>query len=326
MTILCFGEMLIRLAPATDAGLAETEMLKVEVAGAEANVAISLSSFGTPTRMATVVPDNALGRRALRTLGSWKVDARYCLTRKGRMGLYFIGSPRDGREGDFFYDRAASAFACNATAIDWNAALHDVDWLHISGLTAALGDVAVSAMRNAIGTARAKGAAISFDCNFRPQLWEGRRDEARTLFREFANAATLVFANEWDAQLILGDEVGQQDSMTMLGALPSTRWIASTVRTFNESGSNLGAVLSSRHGTTEVCATTITPFVERIGAGDAFAAALLHALASGWDDEVSLRFAHRACLMKHSRRGDYSTFSAEDVLQAVADAPPTSAH
>lgn len=321
MTVLCFGEMLIRLAPDTDTGLGEAETLRPHVAGAEANVAISLASLGTPARMATVLPDNALGARALHTLAAHGVGTQTCVRRPGRMGLYFIEAPRSGREGGFFYDRADTAFTRAAAEIDWSEALRGATWLHISGLTAALGDVPVAAMRGAVAVARERGVAISFDCNFRPQLWAGRNDDARALIREFAEAATLLFASDWDARLILADDSAAQASL--LDIFPDARWIAMTRRTDVQGDPCLGAVLAGRRAICEITPTLISPFVERIGAGDAFAAALLHALASDWDDPDALAFAHRACLLKHALPGDFSTLSATSILSAerAASAP-----
>lgn len=312
MTVLCFGEMLVRFAPDVDGTLGQADALLLHVAGAEANVAISLASLGTSARMATVLPDNALGARALQTLAAHGVDTDACLRRPGRMGLYFIEAPRAGREGGFFYDRTDTAFTRAAAEIDWPSALRGATWLHISGLTAALGDVPIAAMRGAVAAARKQGVAISFDCNFRPPLWTDRIDEARALIGEFASTANLIFASDWDAQLILADRAA--DQAALLEVFPGARWIAATRRTGQQGCAQLGAVLASRGGLTESAPTPINPFVERIGAGDAFAAALLHALASGWNDTDALRFAHRACLRKHALRGDFSTLSEGDIL------------
>lgn len=312
MTVLCFGEMLMRFAPDLDGRLGEADMLRLHVAGAEANVAISLASLGTPARMASVLPDNALGAHALGALAAHGVATDACLRRPGRMGLYFIEAPRAGREGGFFYDRADTAFARAASEINWAVALEGATWLHLSGLTAALGDIPVAAMRSAVAAARAKGVAISFDCNFRPQLWANRIDEARVLFREFAGAATLLFASDWDARLIRKDDCADQASL--LEELPDARWIATTCRSDGQGYPRLGAVIASPGAITEIAPVAISPFVERIGAGDAFAAALLHALASGWNDADALAFAHRACLRKHALPGDFSTLSATDIL------------
>lgn len=312
VTIVCFGEMLLRLAPTAGAALSSTDALSLHVAGAEANVAISLASLGTPARMATILPDHALGDRALETLKAHRVDTTSCARRPGRMGLFYIESPRAGREGGFFYDRARSAFACEAAAIDWERALAGATWLHISGLTAALGDAAVAAQRQAIACAQRRSVAISFDCNYRPLLWQGREREAAFLLREFAGAARLVFASDWDARLMLGEDAhGVAD---LFPALPALEWVASTSRTDCGETPYLGARLTSRAGVTDIPPAPIAPFVDRVGAGDAFAAALLHALAVEWNDARALRFAHRACIMKHGIAGDFSNLSADAII------------
>lgn len=317
MTIVCFGEMLLRLAPADGAALDAADGLSLHVAGAEANVAISLASLGTAARMATILPDNALGARALRTLTRHGVDTAACARRPGRMGLFYIESPRAGREGGFFYDRAGSAFAREAAAIDWDAALADASWLHLSGLTAALGDEAVAAMRHAVAGARRRDLSISFDCNFRPLLWRGREAEAAGLLREFAGAAHLLFASDWDAGLLSGKGAQDGGAPRLLASFPDLRWIASTNRMPDGEEEQLGATLISHIGSAIIAPTPITPFVDRVGAGDAFAAGLLHALASGWDEERALRFAHQACLMKHAVPGDFSIFSEAEVADAL---------
>lgn len=316
MTIVCFGEMLLRLAPVGGTALDRSNGLSLHVAGAEANVAISLASLGTSARMATVLPGNALGARALSTLQRHGVDTAACLHRPGRMGLFFIESPRAGREGGFFYDRAGSAFACDASALDWDTALDGATWLHLSGLSAALGDFAVAAMRDAIAAARRHGLSISFDCNFRPLLWEGREEEAAALLREFAGAARLLFASDWDARLILGPASRESAAADLLHVFPGIEWVAATHRVERGGAEYLGAVLTNRTGQVAVDLAPINPFIDRIGAGDAFAAALLHALASGWDETAALVFAHRACLLKHGIAGDFSTLSASEILTA----------
>lgn len=317
MTIVCFGEMLLRLAPAGGTALDAADSLTLHIAGAEANVAISLASLGTAARMATVLPDNALGTRALRALTRHGVDTAACVRRPGRMGLFYIESPRAGREGGFFYDRAGSAFARAAAAIDWDAALQGASWLHLSGLTAALGDEAVAAMRRAVATARQRGLSISFDCNFRPLLWQGREAEAAALLREFAGTAHLLFASDWDAGLLLGEEAQDGGAAHLLASFPDLRWIASTNRIARGVEEHLGAALISHTGSAVVAPTPISPFIDRVGAGDAFAAGLLHALARGWDEHRALRFAHRACLMKHAVPGDFSIFSETEVVGAL---------
>lgn len=321
--VVCFGEMLLRFAPAEGSAIRDAQMMSVHVAGAEANVAISLATLGLPAAMATVLPENPLGDRALDTLANHGVDTGACIRRPGRMGTFYIESPRAGREGGFFYDRSGSAFADGVDAIDWERALAGAEWLHLSGITAALGDAAVRAMRRAVIVARQLGVFISFDCNFRPLLWQGRDDLAAALLLEFASSAKLVFASDWDARLVLGTRAHQlvttpAAACHLFEVLPATRWVAATTRERDGEGERLGASLSTRDDVVNVPLGPITPYVDRVGGGDAFAAALLFGLASRWDDDRALRFAHRACVMKHAIPGDFSTLTAAEVEEGLA--------
>ena len=60
--VLCFGEILLRLAAPGRELLLQAPRLEVYVGGAEANVAVSLAAFGHAPAMAGVLPANPLGR------------------------------------------------------------------------------------------------------------------------------------------------------------------------------------------------------------------------------------------------------------------------
>ncbi len=312
--VVSFGEMLLRLSPAGGGGLRASQAFAVHVAGAEANVAISLASLGCPARMATVLPDNALGDRALATLGAHGVSTAACVRGPGRMGTFYLEAPKGGREAGFFYDRAASAFALAQVAQDeWERALAGAGWLHISGITAALGPGPVEMLRSAVAAARRLAVPISFDCNYRPALWQGRETEAPALLREFASVARLVFASDADERLLLGGDAA--------GGLPahfdSVEIVASTRRDGIGTSPQLGARIYTRRRDCSVDPVSIDPFVDRIGAGDAFAAGVLFGLSSDWDTARVARFAHRLCLMKHGVAGDFSAFRAADVIAVL---------
>ena len=67
----------------------------------------------------------------------------------------------------------------------------------------------------------------------------------------------------------------------------------------------------------QVDARELTGIVDRIGGGDAFAAGVLHGLASGWNDADSLRFGHAAGCLKHAVPGDFNRVDADDVMALV---------
>jgi len=72
--VVCFGEVLLRLAAPDGEQLLQTGSLNVHVGGAEANVSASLAQFGHHSVMATILPDNVLGRAALAELRKYNVD------------------------------------------------------------------------------------------------------------------------------------------------------------------------------------------------------------------------------------------------------------
>ena len=151
-TIVCFGELLLRLGAPGRQMLLQSPVLDVHVGGAEANVAVSLARFGHDARMVGVVADNALGEAALGELRRHRVDTRAVQQVAGRMGLYFLTPGAIQRPSEVLYDRADSAFArVGGGTHDWPALLAGADWLHVSGVTPALGqraaDVVLAAVR-----------------------------------------------------------------------------------------------------------------------------------------------------------------------------------
>ena len=165
--ILCFGEMLLRLNPPEGEVLMQGQTLTVRPGGAEANVAVSLARYGAPTAMATVLPDNALGHGTRDEVRRHGVDTSGVEFRPGRMGLYFMTPGAVRRPADVLYDRADSAFVKHVdTAFDWPRLLDGVEWLHVSGVTPAVGPTGTRAALQAVEAAKAAGVKVSFDGQF----------------------------------------------------------------------------------------------------------------------------------------------------------------
>jgi 2-dehydro-3-deoxygluconokinase len=60
----------------------------------------------------------------------------------------------------------------------------------------------------------------------------------------------------------------------------------------------------------------ITPVIDRVGTGDAFAAGLIYGLLH-YEDEEALNFASAACALKHTVPGDVNMVSLENVLNLM---------
>ncbi len=328
--ILCLGELLLRLGAPGRELLLQSPRLEVQVGGAEANVAVSLARFGQAVAMAGTVADNALGRAALGELRRHGVDTAPVRLAEGRMGLYFLATGAGHRPSEVLYDRADSAFAlADPAAYDWPSLLRDAAWLHVSGVTPALGAATARAAADAVRAANAAGVRVSFDGNFRPKLWARWDGDPATLLRPLLDGAEIAFADHRDIDVVLGaataatpDTHAQrfaQAARRAFDAFPRLQRIACTTRAqASVEHHALGALMATRAGELhQVDARELTGIVDRIGGGDAFAAGVLHGLASGWNDADSLRFGHAAGCLKHAVPGDFNLVDADDVMALV---------
>lgn len=327
--VLCFGELLLRLGAPGQELLLSSPNLSVHHGGAEANVAVALAHLGHPVRMLSVVPDNALGRGAVAELRRHGVDTRAVLQGHGRMGLYFFETGAMQRPSQVLYDRADSAFARNSeVAPAWSGALAGAAWLHLSGINPALGEGPAKASLELVRQARANGLQVSFDGNYRSRLWSQRAPQAPAVLAALLEHATLLFGDHRDLELVLGESFAGDDSAarTRAAAVAAfARWpqlerVVCTLRQGAGSGDHaLGALLCRRDGHQQLPALPLHGVVDRIGAGDAFAAGVLHGLLGDADELQALRLGLAAGCLKHSLPGDFLTLEAaalESFLQA----------
>jgi 2-dehydro-3-deoxygluconokinase len=325
--VVCYGEMLLRLAAPGKEPLLRSACLAANFCGAEANVAVSLAHFGLDAAAVTVLPDNALGDACLGELRRHGVDTAAVRRAAGRMGLYYLSPGAMLRPAQIVYDRTHSAFAGADPAIhDWRTVLTGADWLHVTGITPALSKSAEKALLAATAMATELGVSISFDCNFRPALWHGREQDAPRVLRALAEQAQLLFGGVRDVALLFGADFSAAEPVegfrraaeAVLGACPKLRCMAATHRIVHTAEHNeLTGYLADRAGLSVSGPTTLNPIVDRIGSGDAFAAGLLFGLCEGLGRERAVEFALTAAALKHSLPGDFNVVSAREVHELL---------
>jgi 2-dehydro-3-deoxygluconokinase len=325
--VVCFGELLLRLTAPGRELLLQTPRLDVHVGGAEANVAVGLACLGHRTAMISRVPDNALGEAATGYLRRYGVDASGVSAGPGRMGLYFLSPGAGLRASEIVYDREASAFASAGPAdFDWDGLLEGADLLHLSGITPALGPGSAELALAAAETAAARGVAMSFDGNYRAQLWQRWDSDPKSILGRLVSRAEILFGNHRDVSLLLGRTFGgegedrrREAAEAAFEAFPSLRLIASTARHVEDADTHrLSARVDSREGSAQTEEVTVAGIVDRIGAGDAFAAGILHGLRGGSDLERTARSGLALAALKHSLGGDASLFRPRDIDSFLA--------
>ena len=330
--IVCFGELMLRLSPPGVERLLQSPTLQATFGGGEANVAVSLAHFGVESAYVTRLPANAIGDAAVRMLRGEGVHVDHVVRGGSRMGIYFAETGASQRASTVIYDRAHSAISEIAPgAVKWDEVMKSAAWFHWTGITPALGGGAAACVREAIDAARRAGASVSVDLNYRRKLWT--ESQAQAAMRPLVSGADLVIANEEDLQAVLGIAVGGVDVKS--GALDlaayeraakdtatqlSVKRVAITLReSLSASDNGWSALLyDATSGTCHRGQRYSVRVIDRIGAGDSFAAGLVYGLLQGWASDAALKFAVGASALKHTIPGDFNRVSVSEVQQLVA--------
>ena len=321
--VVSFGELMLRLSPPGQERLFQSPQLRTWFGGAEANVAASLAHLGVRSDYITRLPANALGDAALGALRAEGVDVRGVVRGGARLGLYFLESGADLRPLRVVYDRAHSAFSeLTAGAIDWDAALRGASWLHVSGVTAALGEGPLACVREALAAARTHGATVSLDLNYRPALWAGR--DPRAVMQPLARLCDVLIGNPGAVATMLGVETAGtmpeppdalRDAAARAAAEYGCARVALTQREVLSAGEHAwsATLFDAAGGEFHRSARYQVRLVDRVGGGDGFAAGLIYALLCGRSPHDALRFAAAAGALKLTIPGDFNRVTVDEV-------------
>ncbi|MGI9140913.1 MAG: PfkB family carbohydrate kinase [Gemmatimonadaceae bacterium] len=326
--VVTFGEVMLRLKSPGSERLFQSRSLEASFGGAEANVAVSLAQFGIPVEFVTALPANQIGDACLGEIMSFGVGTRHVRRQGERIGIYFLESGANQRPSKVTYDRSESSIAtAKAGDFDWSVILDGASWLHLSGVTAAISASAADLALEAVTAARSRKITVSCDYNYRKNLWRYGK-KAPEIMREVVRNVDVGIANEEDCQLALGIDAGVD---TSAGILPSEKYRALSSRVLDEFPNLQKQVITLRashsadhngwsavmHNRKEfICSRgyEIRDIVDRVGAGDSFAAGLIYGLISYPEDDArALEFATAASCLKHSIAGDFNRVSVTDV-------------
>ena len=143
---ITLGEIMLRLTPPDYEKIRTATTFEARYGGSEANVALSLANLGIDASFFTVVPDNSLGKSSVRMMRSNDVNCDSVVystaeeTPTHRLGTYYLETGYGIRPSKVVYDRKHSAFSeYDFSKTDVKKMLEGYTWLHLSGITPALG-------------------------------------------------------------------------------------------------------------------------------------------------------------------------------------------
>ena len=324
---ITFGEIMLRLKPPHCERFFQSPLLEATFGGGEANVAVGLAQFGLKVAYVSVIPKNAIGDACLGELRRQGVDTSLIIRKGNRLGIYFLENGANQRPSLVIYDRSYSAIAeAKPGDLDWDKVFNGASWFHITGITPAISLSASELSLEAVKKAREKGITVSCDLNFRKNLWKYGKS-APEVMGELVKYVDIALGNEEDCQKSLGVKVEidvesgklqvqryQELTDKVLSLYPHLQKIAITLRESHSADYNgWSAVLNNRKEFLILKKYEIHNIVDRVGAGDTFAAGLIYGVTNLPSDKEALEFAVAASCLKHSIPGDLPLLSIEEV-------------
>jgi len=306
--LLTVGESMLRFSVPSGRLLADAPAFDVHVAGTESNVAVAVARMGFTARWLSRVPNNVLGRRIVDTISGQGVDCSYVLwSDTDRAGIYFLEFGASPRPTKVLYDRAPSA-ARNMDETTFDLSLiSKARIIHLTGITVALSEGCSRLVETVIDQANQLKVPIIFDVNYRALLWS--HQECRNKLAPLLPKVNTLIVSQRDLAPIFeisGDTVTEMKELQRRFGIPR---IAITTGNEGAMGLESGQTILVRGYPVEM--------IDRIGAGDSFAAGVITGLLEG-DFVKGMRYGVAMSALQLTTEGDLFRLSRADVLQLMA--------
>jgi 2-dehydro-3-deoxygluconokinase len=333
--LVSLGEVMLRLDPGESRIRAAREF-KVWEGGGEYNVARGLTKcFGRQTAVVTSLVDNEIGRLVQDLISQGGVSGEFInwvefdqVGRAVRNGLNFTERGFGIRGGVGVSDRGHTAVSqLKPGDINWNQVFAGgVRVFHTGGIFARLSETTPEVILEAMQIAKANGAVISYDFNYRPSLWAGLggKAKAQEINQSIAPLVDIMIGGVDDFTQSLGIEVADPKFETIVPAVlkqyPNLQVVATTNRELKSASQNSYSAIgwSSETGFVTSSLNLEVEVLDRVGAGDSFTAGLIYALLNNEPLTTALDYgvAHGALTM--TTPGDNSMASLSDVKAVIA--------
>lgn len=327
--IVGFGDFLVRLSPPGYLRFLQANQFDINYTGAEANVLVSLALMGEKTEFVTRVPNNDIGKTAIRSLGKYGVGTSNVVYGGERLGVFYLEKGASQRPSKIVYDRKYTSIAtAKIEDFDWEKIFSDASWFHITGITPALSGTMPEVCIDACRRAREMGLTVSCDLNYRKNMWT--TIEAKMTMERILPCVDVLIANEEDADKVLN--IRAKDTDVVAGKLNRegyadvaqqiiTKYGVKAVavslrRSISASDNEWGAMLFTEK-MPHFSRTYPIHIVDRVGGGDSFAAGLIYGMSHGFDAQKTVEFAAAASCLKQTIEMDFNLSSVEEIMRLM---------
>jgi 2-dehydro-3-deoxygluconokinase len=315
--VITFGEAMVRLSPPSFQRLEQARSLDLQVGGAELNTAVGLARLGRSSAWVSRLTNNPLGRLIANRAREAGVSTEHVVwTDSDRVGVYFLEFGAAPRASSVLYDRKDAAIAhVKPGMVRWADVFRGAKWFHVTGITPALSPTAAETTREALQAARAAGVQTSIDLNYRVKLWTTA--EAGKWMASFMELCDVLITTEEDTEKVFGiTGKDYEDVAAQCAKKFGLKTVAITLRENPLVWKNSWTAIAYQNGTMYRTRSYEVEIVDRLGAGDSFAAGLIHGLLDG-DVQKGVDWGVATSAIKHSIPGDFAWITRQEVEAAV---------
>ncbi len=320
--LITCGELLMRLSPEKDGRISDAGGFECFIGGAELNVASVVSQLGLKSAIISKLPVGAIGELVRRNILSLGVSDEFIVrdaSKEARVGLYYYEQASAPRKPQVVYDRKNSSF-CNFHISELPEEMFDMcKCFHVSGIDLALGDKARTLTIELMKKFKEHGAIISFDVNFRGNLWSGA--EAKACIEEILPMVDIFFCGEETARLTFLKEGDAKDIMKSFTKDYPISIVCATKRIVHSPKEHsFSATIYDKETDTfiEEKPYENIQVVDRIGSGDAFVGgALFGILNENKNLSDAVCYGTACASVKNTIKGDLINTNYEEITSVI---------
>lgn len=320
--LMTFGEIMLRLSPPDNERLTRGEVFDKRAGGSELNVASGVALLGLRTGIISKLPANALGiyiKNRTRFLGVSDDYLIYDADPDARLGVYYYENGAAPRKPGIVYDRKGASI--NKIRMDEIPAdvFANTRMFHTSGISLGLSPSMEAITATLIRAFKKSGALISFDVNYRANLWD--EEHARKAIMGILPYVDVLFISEETSRRMFQKTGEMRDIQKQFAAEYGCKLVATTQRKVNSPKSHdFGSIIYDAKADTYY---TEAPYrdidvVDRIGSGDAYVSGVLFGLLKYGDTMKAVQFGDASSAVKNTIPGDLPSSELSEIEQIVA--------
>ncbi|WP_306569312.1 sugar kinase [Faecalispora jeddahensis] len=320
---ITFGEIMLRLSPTINERIVDGVVFEKRAGGSELNVSSGLSLLGLRTGIISKLPRSEIGtfiKNRIRFGGVSDDFLLYDESRDARLGVYYYENGAHPRKPCVVYDRKHSSINSITLEEIPESAYTSTRVFHTSGISLALSRQTREVALELVRRFRAGGAKISFDVNYRANLWE--ENEARRTIESILPYINILFVSSETSRRMFRKTGELHDIMKSYCQDYGVEVVATTNRQIispkqHTFGSILYSAKEDRFYEEEPYANI--EVVDRIGSGDAYVAGVLFGLLKYGDHQKALEFGNASSAVKNTVPGDMPASDFRDIERLIEE-------